>query len=53
MLNEVIIPTCNVNRLLADNSRDKDEVLNKSLIFITTAGYRNTFSYAKLIEVML
>ena len=47
------MPTCNVNRLLADNSRDKTEVVNKSQIFITTAGYRNTFSYTKLIELML
>lgn len=53
MLNEVIIPTCNVNRLLANNTRDKTEVVNKSMIFITTAGYRNTFSYSKLIELML
>ena len=53
MLNEVIIPVLNVNRQLADGTRDKDEVLNKSLIYITTAGYRNTFSYSKLIELML
>lgn len=53
ILNEIIVPTCNVNRLLADNSRDKTEVVNKSQIFITTAGYRNTFSYTKLIELML
>lgn len=53
MLNEVIIPTTNVNRLLPDGTRDKNEVVNKSMIFITTAGYRNTFSYTKLIELMI
>lgn len=53
MLNEVIIPVLNVNRRLPGGGYDKDEILNKSLIYITTAGYRNTFSYSKLIELML
>lgn len=53
MLNEVIIPVLNVNRRLADSTYDKDEILNKSLVYITTAGYRNSFSYSKLIETML
>ena len=38
MLNEVIIPTMNVDRRLADGSRQEDEVANKSQIFVTTAG---------------
>jgi hypothetical protein len=38
MLNEVIIPTTNVDRRLPDGSRDPDEVVNKSQIYITTAG---------------
>ena len=35
-LNEIIIPTTNVNRLLPDGSRNNDEVVNKSQIYITT-----------------
>ena len=53
MLNEVIIPTTNVNRLLADGTRDKDEVINKSQIYITTAGWKNSFAYDKLIQLLI
>ena len=52
-LNEIIIPTTVIDRQLADGSRHKEEVVNKSQIFITTAGYRNTFAYAKLIELLV
>ena len=38
ILNEVIIPTTNVDRLLPDGSRHKEENVNKSQIYITTAG---------------
>lgn len=31
---------------------DEKEKLNKSMCFITTAGYRNTFSYEKLIQTL-
>lgn len=37
-LNEIIIPTTNVNRLLPDGTRDTAEVVNKSQVYITTAG---------------
>jgi hypothetical protein len=40
VLNEVLIPTTNVDRLLPDGSRDPKEVVNKSQVFITTAGYK-------------
>lgn len=52
-LNEIIIPTTNVNRLLPDGTRHKEEVVNKSQIYITTAGYKNTFAYEKLIELLI
>ena len=52
-LNEIIIPTTNVNRLLPDGTRHKEEVVNKSQIYITTAGYKNTFAYKKLIELLI
>ena len=52
-LNEIIIPTTNFNRLLPDGTRHKEEVVNKSQIYITTAGYKNTFAYEKLIELLI
>lgn len=53
ILNEVIIPTTNVNRLLPDGSRHNDEIINKSQIYITTAGWKNSFAYDKLIELLV
>lgn len=53
MLNEVIIPTTNVDRLLPDGSRDREEVVNKSQIYITTAGWKNSFAFSKLIELLI
>ena len=53
ILNEVIIPTTNVNRLLPDGSRHNEEVINKSQIYITTAGWKNSFAYDKLIELLV
>ena len=53
ILNSVIIPTTNVDRLLPDGTRDPKEVVNKSQIFITTAGYKNSFAYSKLMEMLV
>ncbi len=53
ILNEVIIPTTNVDRLLSDGSRHKDQIVNKSQIYITTAGWKNSFAYDKLIELLI
>lgn len=53
LLNEVIIPTMNVDRLLPDGSRHEDEIINKSQIYVTTAGWKNTFAYEKLMMVLL
>ena len=53
MLNEVIIPTTNVDRRLPDGSRDPNEVVNKSQIYITTAGWKNSFAFSKLIELLI
>lgn len=40
LLNEIIIPTMNVSRRLSDGSFNDEEVLNKSQIYITTAGLK-------------
>lgn len=53
ILNEVIIPVMNVSRSLPDGTRHDDEVLNKSQIFVTTAGWKNTFAYDKLIQMLV
>lgn len=53
LLNEVIIPTTNVDRLLPDGTRNADEVVNKGQTYITTAGWKNTFAYEKLIDILI
>ena len=52
-LNEIIIPTTNVNRLLPDGTRHNEEIVNKSQIYITTAGWKNSFAYDKLIQLLI
>lgn len=53
ILNEVIIPTMNVSRRGAWGDKDDSEVLNKSQIYVTTAGWKNTFAYDKLIQILV
>lgn len=53
ILSEVIIPMMNVSRKCMDGSKHDEEPLNKSQVYITTAGYKNTFSYTKLIQYLV
>lgn len=53
ILSEVIIPTMNVSRMCMDGSVHPEEQLNKSQIYITTAGWKNTFPYDKLIQLLV
>lgn len=54
LLNEVIIPTMNVDRRLPDGSRrGEEEIVNKSQIYVTTAGWKNSFAYDKLIMTLI
>lgn len=53
ILSEVIIPTMNVSRLCMDGSTHPEEQLNKSQIYVTTAGWKNTFPYDKLIQLLV
>ena len=39
--------------MLPDGTRDKREIVNKSQIYITTAGWKNSFAYSKLIELLV
>ena len=43
----------NVDRLLPDNTRHEEELVNKSQIYVTTAGWKNTFAYEKLMMTLL
>ena len=53
ILSEVIIPTMNVSRMCMDGSVHPEEQLNKSQIYVTTAGWKNTFPYDKLIQLLV
>ena len=53
LLNEVIIPTMNVDRRLSSNERIESETVNKSQIYVTTAGWKNSFAYQKLIQILI
>ena len=52
-LNEVILPLMNVSRRTANGDVDADETLNKSQIYVTTAGWKGTFPYEKLIQLLI
>ena len=43
----------NVDRRLSDSSRREEETVNKSQIYVTTAGWKNSFAYEKLIELLI
>lgn len=46
ILSQVIIPTMNISRNI-EGERDPEEMINKSQLYITTAGYKNTFPCEK------
>ena len=43
----------NVSRRTATGEVDPDETLNKSQIYVTTAGWKGTFPYDKLIQLLI
>ena len=53
ILREVIIPTMAVSRRCMDGTTQERETPNKSQVFITTAGYKNTFPYDRLIGFLV
>ena len=53
LLNEVIIPTMNVDRRLSSGDRVESETVNKSQIYVTTAGWKNSFAYQKLMQLLI
>ena len=46
-LNEIVLPTTNVDRNLPDGTTDPDEVVNQSQTYITSAGQKNSFARLK------
>lgn len=57
ILNQVLIPLMNIDRECLDGTVQPAETLNKSQIYVTTAGWKNTFPQIKksqgLLTVML
>ena len=53
LLNEVILPLMNVSRRCANGQTNPEETLNKSQIYVTTAGWKGTFAYDKLIQMLI
>lgn len=49
ILQEVLIPMMNVSRRCLDGTTQDDEPINKSQLYITTSGWKNSFPYDKLI----
>ena len=53
ILREVIIPVMAVSRRAMDGTVNEKEPLNKSQIYITTAGYKGTYPYDRLIGFLV
>ena len=53
ILQEVLIPMLSISRRCLDGTVQRDETLNKAQLYITTAGYKNSFPYDKLIQTLV
>jgi hypothetical protein len=53
ILREVIIPVMAVARRAKDGSVHEEEPSNKSQVYITTAGYKGTYPYMRLIGLLV
>ena len=53
ILREVIIPVMAVSRRAKDGTVNEHEPLNKSQVYITTAGYKGTYPYDRLIGMLV
>ena len=42
-----------IDRRLGDGNSYREETVNRSQIYITTAGWKNSFAYSKLIELLI
>ena len=53
ILREVIIPVMAVSRRAKDGTVNEREPINKSQVYITTAGYKGTYPYDRLIGMLV
>lgn len=53
ILREVIIPVMAIPRRAKDGTVHEEEAVNKSQIYITTAGYKGTYPYDRLIGLLV
>ena len=53
VLQQVIIPMMNISRPCMDGSVHNEEIINKAQLYITTAGFKATFAYRKLIQTLV
>ena len=53
ILREVIIPVMAIPRRAKDGTVHEEESVNKSQIYITTAGYKGTYPYDRLIGLLV
>lgn len=53
LFSEVVVPMMNVSRVLPDGSKFDTDVVNKSQVYVTSAGYKNSFAYDKLIFLLI
>lgn len=51
-LNEIVIPCCVIDRRLPNGKRIPGEIVNQAECYITTAGYKDSFAYQRLIELL-
>lgn len=54
LFNSVILPLMNVSRKLANGlPSDQNSPINKSQNYVTTAGWRNTYAYDKMLQLLM
>lgn len=53
ILQQVLIPMMSISRRCLDGTVQSDETLNKAQLYITTAGFKNSFPYDKLIQTLV
>lgn len=53
MLREVILPTLAIKRRCANGYYDPDDTMSQMEIYVTTAGYKDSPGYVKLIQFLL
>lgn len=53
ILQQVVIPMMNISRQCMDGTTHNEEILNKAQLYITTAGFKGTYAYNKLIQTLV